>query len=128
MTRQVVACLLVLAALSGCGREQPVGPVAGELVVSLNSPGATDGAVLLRLVGEITAVTPVGNYRVESAPIGSGITRIVVAGTITSGPIARIAVPDLAAAAQYYGLVEQVADRHTFALRSTAGYSVSVAP
>lgn len=128
MIRRLMALSLVVVAVLGCGRKDPVGPVAGELVVSLTSPGATDGAILLRVVGEVTEVTAAGNYRVESAPIGGGITRIVVAGTITSGPIARIAVPDLAAAGQYHGLVEQVADRHTFALRSTAGYSVSVAP
>lgn len=128
MIRRVGPLLLAFAAMLGCGDKGPVGPVAGELVVSLASAGGSDGAILLRLVGEITEVSAVGDYRVESASLGGGITRILVAGTITSGPVARIAVPDLAAAAQYYGLVEQVADRHTFALRSTAGYSVSVAP
>lgn len=125
MTRCVVALLILLPAL-GCGDKEPTGPVAGELVVTLTSPGTTDGAVLLRLVGPVDEVRAEAGYLIESAALPGGITRIVVVGTISSGAIARIVVPDLTLADQYYGLVEQVADRGTFALLSTAGYTVQV--
>lgn len=121
-----VFCALVL--LAGCGKKEPIGPVAGELVVTLTSPGTTDGAVLLRLVGPVDEVQAVGGYLVESAALPGGITRIVVVGTITSGPVARISIPDMSQASQYFGLVEQVADRGSYALVSVAGYSVSVSP
>lgn len=119
----LVAVLLLVA---GCGDKGPSGPVAGDLVVNLTTPGMQDGAVLIRVVGPVDAVTAEGGYLVESASLADGITRIVVVGTVTSGPVARLRVPDLAQAAQYFGLVEQVADRSTFALLSTAGYSVKV--
>lgn len=120
-----VATFLLLAA---CGEKPPTGPVAGDLVVTLTTPGTADGAILLRLVGPVEQVQAERNFLVESAALPGGITRIVVVGTITSGPVARIRVPDLSLASQYFGLVEQVADRGNFALLSTAGYSVKVAP
>ena len=117
-----------LILLAGCGSKEPTGPVAGELVITLTSPGATDGAVLLRLVGPVDEVQAEGSYLVESAALSDGITRIVVVGTIVSGPVARISIPDMSQASQYFGLVEQVADRGSFALLSVAGYSVTIAP
>lgn len=122
----VALCALVFSL--GCGTKQPIGPVAGKLVITLTSPGAADGAVLLRLVGPVDEVEAAGNYLVESAPLADGITRIVVVGTITTGPVARISIPDMSQASQYFGLVEQVADRGSFALLSVAGYSVTIAP
>ncbi|MFN2316592.1 MAG: hypothetical protein ABR602_07890 [Gemmatimonadales bacterium] len=128
MSRNLAAALCALVLVAGCGTKEPVGPVAGELVVTLTSPGAADGAVLLRLVGPVDQVTAEGGYLVESAALSDGITRIVVVGTITSGPVARISIPDMSQASQYFGLVEEVADRGSFALLSSAGYSVSIAP
>lgn len=128
MNIRLAVALSALVLSAACGTKEPVGPVAGELVITLTSPGASDGAVLLRLVGPVDEVEAAGNYLVESAPLADGITRIVVVGTITSGPVARISIPDMSKAAQYYGLVEQVADRGNFALLSVAGYSVSIAP
>jgi len=129
MTRRVLGGLALGALLVvGCGGDKPVGPVAGELTLTLATPNLTDGALLLRVVGTIESVTPVGNYRVESAPLPGGMTRIIVTGTITSGPLVRIRVPDVGVAAQYLALVEQAAHRQTFALLSTTEYQVTVAP
>lgn len=128
MRQGLAFALGALILLAGCGRKEPTGPVAGELVVTLTSPGATDGAVLLRLVGPVAEVQAEGGYLVESAALSDGITQIVVVGTIVSGPVARISIPDMSQASQYFGLVEQVADRGSFALLSVAGYSVTIAP
>lgn len=128
MNRGIVAVLAACVLLAGCGTKEPVGPVAGELVVTLTSPGAADGAVLLRLVGPVDEVRAERGFLVESAALPGGITRIAVVGTITSGAVARISIPDMSQAGQYFGLVEQVADRGSFALLSVAGYSVSIAP
>ncbi|MDZ4673637.1 MAG: hypothetical protein SGI84_04220 [Gemmatimonadota bacterium] len=117
---------LSVVLLAACGSDPPVGPVAGELTLNLVSPGATDGAILLRVTGEIESVTGLGGYVIEAAEVPGGMWRIVVAGTIVPGPIARIRVPDINDAAPYLAVVEQVAARGTFALLSTAGYSVRV--
>ena len=63
---------------------------------------------------------------VEAAEVPGGMWRIVVAGTIVPGPIARIRVPDINNTAPYLAIVEQVAAGGTFALLSTGGYSVQV--
>lgn len=117
---------LSVVLLAACGTDPPVGPVAGELTLNLVSPGAADGAILLRVTGEIESVTGVGGYVIESAEVPGGMWRIVVAGTLVPGPIAKIRVPDINDTAPYLAIVEQVAARGTFALLSTAGYGVQV--
>lgn len=128
MTRVSVVRRLAVAAvlLAACGGDNPNQPVAGDLTVTLATPGSSDGAVMIRVAGAIESVSAVGGYRVESSEISGGLTRIIVVGPVTSGAVARIRVPDINAVDQYVGLVEQVADRATFALLSTAGYSVSI--
>ena len=100
--------------------------VAGELTLNLVSPGSADGAILVRVTGDVESVTGLGGYVVEAAEVPGGMWRIVVAGTIVPGPIARIRVPDINNTAPYLAIVEQVAARGTFALLSTGGYSVQV--
>lgn len=117
---------LAAGLLAGCGGDAPVGPVAGELTLSLVTPGNSDGAVLIRVTGPIESVTAMAGYRVESSAVPGGMWRIVVAGNVTGGPVARIRVPDINAAAEYLAIVEQVAARGTFALLSTSGYGVQV--
>lgn len=127
MTRwRMVALMTSLVVAMACGDSKPVEPVAGDLTVTLASPGTSDGAILLRVTGPIESVSPVGSYRVDAAETPGGMWRIVVVGSVTSGPVARIRVPDLAAADQYLAIVEQVAARGTFALLSTSGYMAHV--
>jgi len=127
MTRSTLLGLgLSLLLLAACGSDKPVGPVAGDLTLNLVSPGAADGAILVRVTGEIESVTGLGGYVVEASAVPGGMWRIVVAGTIVPGPIARIRVPDVNDTAPYLAIVEQVAARGTFALLSTGGYSVQV--
>jgi len=126
MTRALLGRLALAAVLLAACGDNPNQPVAGDLTVTLATPGSSDGAVMIRLAGAIESVSPVGGYRVESTGISGGLTRIIVVGPVTSGAVARIRVPDINAVDEYVGLVEQVADRATFALLSTAGYSVSI--
>lgn len=127
MTRRFLhSASLALTLLAACGGDPPVGPVAGELTLTLVTPGATDGAVLIRVTGPVESVTGMSGYLVESSEVPGGMWRLVVAGNVVAGPVARIRVPDINAAEQYLAIVEQVAARGTFALLSTAGYSVQV--
>ena len=127
MTRSTFLGLgISILLLAACGTDKPVGPVAGELTLNLVSPGSADGAILVRVTGDVESVTGLGGYVVEAAEVPGGMWRIVVAGTIVPGPIARIRVPDINNSAPYLAIVEQVAARGTFALLSTGGYSVQV--
>ncbi len=127
MTRRLLlAAGLAVVLLGACKGDPPSGPVAGDLTLTLTSPGNTDGAILVRVTGPIESVSGVGGLLVEGSQLSGGLWRIVVAGNVTSGPVARIRVPDVSVVDQYLAVVEQVAARGTFALLSTSGYAVEV--
>ncbi len=126
MSRALMGLGLLALLVVGCGGDKTTGPVAGDLTLTLTTPGTSDGAVLIRVTGPVESITPVSGYLLESEPLSGGMTRLVIVGSIVAGPIARIRVPDVNAVGTYLTLVEQVADRNTFALLSTAGYAVSV--
>ena len=77
----LVAAVVGTACGGGDGGGGPTKPVAGELMVRLTSPNATDGALIVRVVGPVTAVTPVGTYTISTAFQGN-ITRVIVTGRI----------------------------------------------
>ncbi|TFH64528.1 MAG: hypothetical protein E4G90_07900 [Gemmatimonadales bacterium] len=114
--------LTVLAACSG----PPPGPVGGEVTLALQSPNIDDGAVLIRIVGPITEITPSGDYLVSSAPLGTTATKIVVVGNLASGPLIRVYVPDLNLLSTYTVFVEQAASRTDFVLYDPSGYSIII--
>ncbi len=126
MSRALMGLGLLALLVVGCGGDKTTGPVAGDLTLILATPGTNDGAILIRLTGPIESITPLNGYLLESEPESGSMVRFVVVGSIVAGPIARIRVPDINAVSTYLTLVEQVADRTTFALLSTPGYSVSV--
>ena len=124
----MVAGLLAAAAVTACGGGDgggPTKPVAGELVVTLTSPNATDGALIVRVVGPVTGVTPVGNYRVSLATEGN-VTRAIVTGDIASGDLLRVKVPDIAQVGSYSANVEQAASRVDYALFSVSSYALAL--
>jgi hypothetical protein len=125
--RRGVLVALSTVVLAACGdRTDPTPkPVAGELVVKLTSPNATDGALIVRVVGPVTDVTPVGSYRVSFTTQGN-MTRAIITGDIVSGDLLRIKVPDVSALDGYFASVEQAASRIDYALFSTSGYLLSV--
>ncbi len=124
--RLLLVAGLATTLLGACKGDSPSGPVAGDLTLTLTSPGNTDGAILVRVTGPVESVSAVGDLRVEGSQLPGGMWRIVVAGNVTSGPVARIRVPDIGAVDQYLAIVEQVAARGSFALLSSSGYAVEV--
>lgn len=126
MKRILLAGVLVLGAACGSKKPDPVGPVAGDLIVSYAGPSQTDGALLLLVTGSVTAVRSTGGYQVASAPAGPTSTRVVVTGQLATGDILKLTVPDVAAVATYSVKVEGAADRSTFALGDLAAYSAQV--
>jgi hypothetical protein len=116
---------VVLANCGGGGGEP--GPVKGFLDVTLNTPNADDGAILLKVQGgEIDSVVGGAMAQYGGYTIQPSFTRIVVAGNITDGIVARVQVPDINNAGAYSATVEQVAVRNSSTTRSTAGYTLTV--
>ena len=124
--------LLAIGGLAaGCGGSSGggnTGPVAGTLFVTYTTPNADDGAVLVKVTGPaVNSVTIDTTLHGFSRISTNGDTAmIVVAGTVHSGVVARLAVPDTRAYATYSASVVQVAQSATYAVRALAGYSVAV--
>jgi hypothetical protein len=122
----VVACLTGLAPLAGCSNN--TGPTAAALTVSLSSPNGDDGAVLLTVSGgPVDSVEAVG-YRVYTAQVSAETLRVIITGSISSGPVARIHVPDSRQVSRYSAEIGQVATRVTYAQRDPAPYDVRLVP
>jgi hypothetical protein len=125
----VRACVgVALAALLVSCSGEIAGPVSGSLEVRLNSPNTDDGAALFTVSGGPveTAEALVGTLYV--AKITGNTTRVVVAGTLTSGPIALVRIADMSHAGLYSVELNQVAARSTYARREPSGYTISLTP
>jgi hypothetical protein len=132
LTCRVAAILLLF--LVSCS-ESPTHPdtphpaspsvTAGWLSIVLTTPNQNDGVVQLSVSG-----APIDSLELAGsgyASLGGGGGKLVVTGAVQSGVVARIWVPDLAAASRYHGSVEAAAARSTYQLQDvTQGYSVRV--
>ena len=122
----IVTTALVLGACSSdtaalTGPSTPAGPTGGWLTVQLTTPNTNDGAVQLSITGpEIDSVKLVG-YQGFNTTTGSEAD-LVATGTIASGDIARVYVPDLSKTGAYQATVSAAAASGTFVLQSLAGY------
>jgi len=127
MRRWIVAGLLVALGGAACGEvDKKVGPQAGDITLALTTSRTETGALLLRVVGPVEEIAALGGLRAGSAPLGTGATRVVLTGSITSGDILRLRIPDLDLAETYTVQVEQAALGTTFALVEPGEYSVVV--
>ena len=115
----------IVLACSGTPPEPPP-PVGGEVTLTLQSPNVDNGAVLIRVVGPITEITPSGDYLVSSAALGTTATKIVVVGDLISGPLIRVKVPNLDLLDSYSVFVEQAASGADFVLYDPSGYSILI--
>lgn len=110
------------------GCSDGTGPTAGTLNVTLASPNGDDGAVLFTISGgPVDSVESVG-YPLFSARPDANTVTIIVTGTIGSGAIARIHVPDSRQASRYAASIGQVAARSTYAQREPVSYAITLAP
>jgi hypothetical protein len=124
--RRPLVYLALLMAAGACGGDEPTdGPVPGEVIATLTTPNAKDGALLIRIVGSVKDVAGIGSYRASAATAGT-TTRVVLTGSISGGDVLRFSVPDTRNIGSYTILVEQVADRDSYALLETSGYQLSL--
>lgn len=122
------AVLLACAVLAACDAGEPARPLPGDLLVTLASPNATDGGMVVSItgpdaVGSVRAADP-GN--VVRARTQGTTTTVAVFGTLAPGPLVRIAVPDVRQAGSYTATVREAADLESALRPSLAGYTLTV--
>ena len=120
--------MIIMAGVwSAACSQEPSAPIAATLEVRLTSPSQNDGAVLFTISGgPIDSVDAMG-HAVFTARIEDNKTRIIVAGDLASGAIARIHVGDSRDVTHYSAILHQVAAR-SYAQRDVASYDLSLAP
>jgi hypothetical protein len=123
MSRWGVLLGLGLAGLGGCSSD--AGPASATLGLSLSSPAQNDGAVLLTITGGPVDSIESTEYRIYSTSPGANTYRVIIAGQLASGPIARVHIPDERRSADYAAIVEQVATRDSYQQQDPADYGLS---
>ena len=117
---------LLLVALVGCGGADPGPRGEGDLLVAY-SPGNPDAGAMILVIngGPVLNVAAVGGQQVSFT--GSQSTaRVIVVGTLVSGDLLRIRVPDVSLQKTYSVRAEQVADRNTFALIDPSRHTFTI--
>lgn len=99
----------------------PAGPTGGWLTVQLTTPNNNDGAVQFSVSGpRIDSVKLVTYAGFETHTTTQA--DLVATGTVVSGNLARIYVPDLTLTTQYQASVSAAATRDSYVLQSLDGY------
>lgn len=125
MSRSPSVMLIYLASLVAIGCSNSTDPTAGSLNMMFSTQQANEGAVLLVVSGgPVDSVETVG-YSIYSARLAGDTLKIIVTGQLSSGPLARVHIPDSRRASTYNARVAQVATRETYALKDLAGYAVT---
>ena len=124
-TRGLAAAGFLAVLLGGCSNN--TGPVAGALNVNVSSPQHDDGALMLSVYGgPVDSVESVG-FPVYSIRAADSV-KFIVTGSLGSGAVARIHIPDGRQASRYSAKVSQVAARGSYAPRDPATYSITLLP
>ena len=130
MTRRsmlAIATLVVLGATVSTCKDATDPSRPGFLEVRLASPNVDDGGLYFTIGGakidSVTTQLPV----IAAHAVTDSLWHVVVGGSVTTGPVARIWVPDTRAVSRYSGSVLQVVVRTSNAQRSAAGYAVVAA-
>jgi hypothetical protein len=123
--------LLPLLLSCGGGDGGATGPkaVPGELTLSLVTPNSDDRAVLISIAGPgpISAITASRTESMAFSQVTTGKASVAVFGALTSGPLVRFTVPDVAAAASYSATVTEVVDPANNPRSGVAGYAATIA-
>lgn len=130
MSRLLRTAVSILAAgvlAAACG--DSTGPDDGPspFIVHITTPFPDDGAVLVVLYGPLPAGVNVvaggAGLVVHSVRIADTL-RIAVFGTITSGPMVRLEVPNGAVIPQIFARVEDAASRDNVQRGAVSGYAL----
>ncbi|SRR6266513_1037487 len=99
-----------------------------SVVVSLTSPNNDDGAVVVTLQGPSvsTLQRSSSGYLLYSRTPGAQETRVIVVGSLATGPLFTFAPAAGANLSAYSATVQQVADRADALRASTTGYTLTI--
>jgi hypothetical protein len=117
---------LTAGLVCGCASDA-AGPVGATLEVSFATSATDDGAVLFTVSGGPVDSVEAPGYRLYTAEPTSGGLRVVVAGDLRAGTIARIHIADAGKLSLYTATIDQVAARGSYAQRDPVSYSLEVA-
>jgi len=144
MSRWMRLAVVAMLAACGGGGDGPVSPPvvpppvtpppvtppstkSGVLLVTLVTPNADDGGVLIDVTGPegVDSIVPLGGYEAYRRRNWEQASALLV-GAIQSGDVLEVHVRDVSKASQYQVTLRQVAST-AFELRSSHdGYSVSL--
>jgi hypothetical protein len=110
--------------LSGCSQE-PSAPASVTLEVRFETPAQDDGAALFTISGGPIDSVDASGHALYTARIDANTTRVIVAGDLSAGPIARIHIADERQASEYSVTLHQVAARG-YIQRDLASYALSL--
>ena len=128
MNRAIRAALALLLVVLGCGDSPSPPSSAGDLSVSYYQGGPEAGALLFTISGgPVESITAENDEQVSFISTTPGTTRVAVIGTLGTGTILKVRVPDLSQARNYSVRVDQVADRVTFALINPEPHTLTIA-
>jgi hydroxyethylthiazole kinase-like sugar kinase family protein len=113
--------------LSGCS-SGPAGPTAATVELTFTTAADDDGAVLFTISGGPVDSVEAAGYALYLARLDPNTMRVIVAGDLTSGVIARLHIPDNQQRPQYSVTINQVAARVSYAQRQPESYSLALAP
>jgi hypothetical protein len=123
--RRFAWTVMLLGGALACER----GSSAGILKVNLTTPNSgADRAILFTVTGPGTlrSATPRSGLRLFNRPFGT-TNKVALTGTLSTGTILAIEVPDVSKASEYTASIQQVATP-AHQLRALTGYSLTVVP
>ena len=128
-SHRLLALLAMLSLWTACSDEPMSTPHAGALFLHLATPHADDGAEIFVITGPAIdrATVDKTSLRLFTRRSDGTLAGIVV-GAVAAGPIVRLHVPDVGAAAGYRAQVFEVADRQDALRGSLVEYAVTVRP
>lgn len=126
MTRRALVLLISFAA--ACGGDPPIPPRDGTAIIRLFTPNTQDGALLIRITGEVESVSSAAAGLTVASSRQGNITRVIVTGDIGEGDIIEFRVPDTDLLASYTAFVEQAASRVDYALLDPSTYLLVIRP
>lgn len=129
--RRALAPGVLALALAGCGSDGGApGPASGpgRVDLALESPNATDGALVIRFTGAVAdSATPLrAGVVAHVRPAAGGGSLVAVIGDVRPGPLVRLHLPDLAGAASFRATVEEAAATSNELRGSVGGYTLRV--
>ena len=124
----VAALAAAMSCERGTGPSGASAPTPVRLTVVLTTPHADDGAIVFEIAGQAVATPRLMDttMSVFSESISPTLTRLVVVGDLTSGPLLTVEAPD--SQQQYVAHIIAASDRANVPRDSVPDYRMAITP